>query len=323
MKTKFQFTIVLLLAAIISNAQNTTSICLGDSAILTLSAPSQTLIQWQESADSITFTDIAGANSDSLLIPSVLTSRYFRAQLTGENCNPYFTDIQFVDVLPLPTVANAGTNITAVDTFVTLNANAPAVGVGEWSIISGLGGTLTDPNDPQTLFTGLYDSTYVLVWTISSPPCGSFSDTISITMPPAPPLLPFVSCNGTLYVHPTDNSGPMAWGCVGIVTNATDDNDGAANTALIVAACAAPTAANICDTLTAFGFNDWYLPANNELECLRQNEAAIGGFQSGGYWSSTEGASFLSANARYRTFPTGVSGVSSKTSQHRVRCVRR
>ncbi|MCH4821721.1 T9SS type A sorting domain-containing protein [Gramella lutea] len=47
-----------------------------------------------------------------------------------------------------------------------LEANTPETGTGTWTIISGNGGNLTDPNDPNTGFTGSND-TYVLRWTIA------------------------------------------------------------------------------------------------------------------------------------------------------------
>jgi len=47
-------------------------------------------------------------------------------------------------------------------------------------------------------------------------------------------------------------------------------------------------AAKACGDLTASGYNDWYLPAINELNCLYTNRSAIGGFTDDNYWSSTE-----------------------------------
>jgi len=227
-------------------------------------------------------------------------------------------------VLP-PTTANAGPDITATSNTVTLAGNVPVNGAGQWSIASGTGGSFVASYDPTTNFTGNPNQVYSLVWTISNYPCPSSSDTMIVTMPTGP-ALPSIMCGSpayTLYVHPTDNAGPTAWGCIGVISGATDDNNGAANTALIIQMCGQNTAAAICDNLVAFGFSDWYLPSNNELECLRANGAFIGGFVQGGYWSSTEGAGILSSNARMRTFPTGMSGVASKSSTHRIRCVRK
>ena len=47
-------------------------------------------------------------------------------------------------------------------------------------------------------------------------------------------------------------------------------------------------AAYVCRTYNGGGYNDWYLPSNDELRKLYVNRTAIGGFSSSTYWSSTE-----------------------------------
>ncbi len=299
-----------------------TDVCKGQDVVIHVSHPAGSTLQWQSSADGITYSPITGATLDSLLIQNLQSSGYYRAEVTDLVCNPYYTPVQYVVAKEMPTVANAGPGLTASGSTIQLNGNAPLSGVGTWTVVSGAGGSFANPNFAQTLFIGTPNTTYVLAWTISNPPCPSTTDTMTVTF--TTPSVPSTMCNGqTLYVHPTDNAGPTAWGCVGVVAGAGDDWNGANNTMLIVAMCNPPTAAHICDGLTAFGFSDWYLPAYNELECLRSDAANIGGFTQGGYWSSTEGTGIFTANARYRTFPSGVSGYGSKSSQHRVRCVRK
>jgi hypothetical protein len=65
---------------------------------------------------------------------------------------------------------------------------------------------------------------------------------------------------------------------------------GEQNSAAILAANSNPDiAANMCDTLTINGFNDWFLPSTDELDSLYVHREIVGGFQNGGwYWSSTE-----------------------------------
>lgn len=323
MKKMIQYIVMLTLMLAVFSLQAQmvqTDVCKGENVILQLSYPATATLQWQSSANGATYSDILGATADWLMIQNVQSSGYYRAMVTDVVCNPYYSPVQYIVPKDMPSIANAGPDMVASGSSTQLNGNAPVIGVGTWTILSGTGGSFANANFAQTLFVGIANSTYELVWTISNPPCPSNSDTVVVTF--TTPAVPSTMCNGqTLYVHPTDNAGPMAWGCSGIVAGAGDDWNGAANTALIVQMCTAPTAAHVCDGLTAYGFSDWYLPAYNELECLRADATNIGGFAAGAYWSSTEGTGIFTANARYRTFPSGVSGYGSKSNQNRVRCV--
>lgn len=300
--------------------QAQTNVCSGDPVQLELPTSAVGTIQWQDSLPGGSWNNINGATAATYLFtPS--QNGYYRALVTDQNCTNNSGEIALV-LVNAPTAANAGTNVTNASGTITLNANVPTTGTGLWTIVSGTGGSLSNPNLPNSTFTGLSGNTYQLAWTISNPPCSASSDTLLVVYDTGP-ALPSIPCNGNiLLIHPTDNAGPMTWGCSGVVAGAGSDDNGQLNTATIVAACTAPTAAGICDALVAFGASDWYLPAYNELLCMRDSATAIGGFAAGTYWSSTEGTGIFTANARYRTFPSGVSGFSSKSNTHRIRCVR-
>jgi len=82
---------------------------------------------------------------------------------------------------PQPDQAHAGPDsLNIPDTSIFLQANQPVKGTGVWSIFAGTGGSFSDSSLHNTLFSGLFDSTYILVWTISTP-CGSTSDTVEIS----------------------------------------------------------------------------------------------------------------------------------------------
>ncbi len=129
--------------------------------------------------------------------------------------------------------------------------------------------------------------------------------------------------NDTLWVHPVDNSSGITWGAGGLdITDgngAESDSNGYANTQAIVAEIDTG-AAYLCDTLTAYGYNDWYLPAKVELDSLYQNRNAIGDFIADDYWSSTEDGS---STAWYQYFGNGNQNYANKNYFYRVRCVRR
>ena len=84
-----------------------------------------------------------------------------------------------------PTTANAGTDQTGASTCglttVSLAGNAPSIGTGTWSIISGAGGTVTSLTSATSEFSGTMGTTYTLRWTISNSPCTASTDDVVIT----------------------------------------------------------------------------------------------------------------------------------------------
>ena len=78
-----------------------------------------------------------------------------------------------------PTIADAGTDQDDVVGTATLTANTPTSGTGLWTIVSGTGGSISEPTNPTSEFTGTPDSTYTLRWTISTV-CSNSYDEVSI-----------------------------------------------------------------------------------------------------------------------------------------------
>jgi len=112
----------------------------------------------------------------------------------------------FVDFAVTPNVADAGEDQALCGSVTNLNGNAPGPGTqGVWSIIDGFGGTVVDPNDPQSEFLGVPDETYRLQWTISQTPCvPSFDQVIVQFFAPVQP--PFagedqITCGGSTYLE--------------------------------------------------------------------------------------------------------------------------
>ncbi len=130
----------------------------------------------------------------------------------SDTCHTTWDDVIITFEL-LPTFANAGIDTVVVGNSYILQANTPEIGIGSWSVVSGLNGSysFTGLNDPQATFTGVHDQSYVLVWQITNT-CNEIStDTVTITF-----LKPF-DCGDLLVdsrddqIYPTVSIGNQCW----------------------------------------------------------------------------------------------------------------
>lgn len=138
-----------------------------------------------------------------------------------------------------------------------------------------------------------------------------------------------------------DNSTSIEWGGFGsaVGAGAQSNTDGSNNTQAIVNALGnngnTAYAAQLCtnfeidsqgNTPCQVGnacYDDWFLPAVDQLNCLYVNQVAIGGFSTtNSYWASTEFSGFPTFAASYQFFGDGNQGVNNKDSLYYVRCVR-
>jgi hypothetical protein len=126
-----------------------------------------------------------------------------------------------------------------------------------------------------------------------------------------------------LIAAPSDQSTGIQWYNGSYVTTgatATALGTGNANTNTIVSVQGAGTyAAKLCYDLVLNGYSDWYLPSKDELNKLYLNQAAIGVFSCGSYWSSSEG---FNNDAWVQPFCPGYAGSVSKSLTYFVRAVR-
>ena len=128
-----------------------------------------------------------------------------------------------------------------------------------------------------------------------------------------------------LVITDANVSNNAEWGCLGtlIAGTSTAFGTGAANTALIMAGCAqAGIAARLCGDLVQGGYDDWYLPSRDELVAICPNRAAIGGFQTRNYWTSSQ-SNFL--NALVVNFSAAAAcqfGPNNTNSNYSVRAIR-
>jgi len=121
----------------------------------------------------------------------------------------------------------------------------------------------------------------------------------------------------------TDNqSTGIIWGCLSqlIGGTSTDLGTGQLNTDEIIDDCSAQNiAARLCDDLVLNGYSDWFLPSKDELNKIYLNQAVIGGFYSGDYWTSSEVNDQI---AWVQSFVNGYQSTNFKAYTSIVRAVR-
>ncbi len=131
------------------------------------------------------------------------------------------------------TTATAGPaqTICTLGTTTPLGGNAPTIGTGAWSVVSGGTGTFSNASDPNATFTHVSGAGPILLrWTISNPPCpDSTADvTVSVTACSAAALAVDAAGNGVfepgeaVVVSPTwSNTGATPVSLSGTAANFT------------------------------------------------------------------------------------------------------
>jgi gliding motility-associated-like protein len=112
----------------------------------------------------------------------------FEWTISNGACTPSSSQIS-VTVDNLPTVADAGIDQSVCEAVGTLsmNANSPIVGIGNWSQLSGPIASIVNVNSPTTVINGLTTpGAYVFEWTIFNGGCPTTSDNVLITIESSP-----------------------------------------------------------------------------------------------------------------------------------------
>ena len=104
-----------------------------------------------------------------------------------------------------PTTSDAGPDQTINSNTTTLNANTPIAGTGSWSIIIGIDGIVSQPNNANSSFSGIPGGTYFLTWTISTG-CAISVDTLVISLSNQNPGIPCPGIPSFTYGGQTYNT---------------------------------------------------------------------------------------------------------------------
>jgi uncharacterized protein (TIGR02145 family) len=172
---KFTFILIALLSVIMAKSQ-IINVCGTDTIILEVeNYDNKGTIEWQESIDSINWVTIPEIAGETFKFFPV-ESKYYRSVVKTSICDPLYSTIAYVQ---LPPVANAGTDKVVGGTKTLLMGNIKSGDVGEWSILSGEGGVIAEYNNPHSVFDGLVDQEYQIIWTLTNA-CGQSSDTVLI-----------------------------------------------------------------------------------------------------------------------------------------------
>ncbi|MBI9067827.1 MAG: hypothetical protein JEZ09_11085 [Salinivirgaceae bacterium] len=161
----------------LTNAQVVTTTCGNDTIILEVENYNNGIIEWEESLDSTLWLTIEGETGESYkFFPS--ETKYYRASVITAECDPLYSAITLVQLAPK---AYAGSDREFGGNTAKLMGSYETGSVGTWSIIEGENGSITNPNDPYSEFTGEYDEPYQLIWTVTNG-CGQSTDTVSIVL---------------------------------------------------------------------------------------------------------------------------------------------
>ena len=168
----------------VANAGPDQSVC-GDFTILAGNNPKVGTGQWT------IIIGLGGTLGDSSAYNSLFKGRLgtiytLRWTISNPPCPDSYSDVRVEFSSGLMHLVNAGPNQDVCGNSTTLAANNPNPGYGYWTIVSGTGGHFGNDSAYNSSFSGYEDSTYILRWTVYTPPCPpSYADVrIKFFVPP-------------------------------------------------------------------------------------------------------------------------------------------
>lgn len=151
-------------------AQNTTTFMAGN-------IPSIGQGTWSVVSGAANFLQVNQANTGTTFLPP---NPYNVLAWTTSNQGCTSTSTMSVTFFT-PTIANAGPSQSlCMQTTATLTGNAPSVGTGSWSVVSG-SATIVSPTSPTTNITSLGLGVSVFKWTLSNGFCSPTVSQMTIT----------------------------------------------------------------------------------------------------------------------------------------------
>ena len=164
----------ILLFAFTAKAQ-VVNVCGTDSITLSVDNYVNGTIEWQESIDTLSWVTIPEVFGMTYTFFPTQT-KYYRAVVKTSTCDPLYSAFSFVQ---LPPIANAGVDKVTGASYTILQGNKIDGAIGEWKVISGSGGVISEPNNPISQFAGIQNQVYNLTWTFTNA-CGQSTDTVNV-----------------------------------------------------------------------------------------------------------------------------------------------
>lgn len=194
-----QFVINTCTAVAGSVSTTTPTICVGNTASLTLNGQTAGQnIQWQESTDNLTFTDIIGASSTTsttFTTPALTSIKYYRAKVGSGSCIVY-SNVQTISVTALPATPTS-TNNGPLCAGSTLNLTANTITGATYAWTGPNSFTSTSQNPSIVNITSAGAGTYSVSVTVNG--CTSVAGITSVTVN-AIPSTPTAGNNGPICV---------------------------------------------------------------------------------------------------------------------------
>ena len=139
---------------------------------------------WSITAGSGNLGNASSANcSLNGLIPGTVTCVW---TVSNAPC-PANSDIVLITILPALSPAIAGADASICDTQYSMNATAPTLGTGTWTLVSG-NGTISNINSANATISNLGLGVNTFQWTVANNTCPDLTDQVSIIVD-APPSI--------------------------------------------------------------------------------------------------------------------------------------
>ncbi len=169
------------------------TVCGTDTIVLQVEHYVNGIINWEESLDSIAWVTIPDAIGETYKFFPTQT-KYYRASVKTTDCDPLISAITLVQ---LPPKSYAGSDREFGGNVAKLLGSNEVAASGIWSVLEGTGGSFDNPASAYAKFTGAYDKTYKLLWTVTNG-CGQSQDTVAVI------LKQIVAKNNYIVVDNTD-----------------------------------------------------------------------------------------------------------------------